>query len=52
MFKNIPEVRLGIVAVSRDCFPIDLVPIPSMCRGEGIPGHGRLHLRGPDHHPV
>ena len=24
MFKNIPEVRLGIVAVSRDCFPIDL----------------------------
>ena len=24
MFKNIPEVKLGIVAVSRDCFPIDL----------------------------
>ena len=22
--KNIPEVRLGVVAVSRDCFPITL----------------------------
>ena len=21
---NIPEVKMGIVAVSRDCFPIDL----------------------------
>ncbi len=24
MFKNIPQVKLGIVAVSRDCFPIQL----------------------------
>ena len=24
MFVNIPEVKLGIVAVSRDCFPIGL----------------------------
>ena len=24
MFANIPEVKLGIVAVSRDCFPIGL----------------------------
>ena len=24
MFKNIPEVKIGIVAVSRDCFPIKL----------------------------
>lgn len=24
MFNNIPEVKLGIVAVSRDCFPIEL----------------------------
>ena len=24
MFANIPEVKLGIVAVSRDCFPITL----------------------------
>ena len=24
MFLNIPKVRLGIVAVSRDCFPIEL----------------------------
>lgn len=23
-FNNIPEVKLGIVAVSRDCFPIAL----------------------------
>ena len=21
---NIPEVKLGVIAVSRDCFPIDL----------------------------
>ena len=24
MFKNIPELKLGIVAVSRDCFPMEL----------------------------
>ena len=24
MISNIPEVKLGIVAVSRDCFPIQL----------------------------
>ena len=24
MIQNIPEVKLGIVAVSRDCFPIAL----------------------------
>ncbi|MBR0319996.1 MAG: fucose isomerase, partial [Clostridia bacterium] len=24
MFKNIPDVKLGIIAVSRDCFPIAL----------------------------
>jgi L-fucose isomerase-like protein len=24
MFKNVPEVKLGVVAVSRDCFPIAL----------------------------
>lgn len=24
MFTNIPEVKLGIIAVSRDCFPIVL----------------------------
>ena len=23
-FQNIPEVKLGIIAVSRDCFPIAL----------------------------
>ena len=24
MFKNIPQVKIGIVAVSRDCFPASL----------------------------
>ena len=24
MFSNIPDVKLGIIAVSRDCFPIAL----------------------------
>ena len=24
MISNIPEVRLGLVAVSRDCFPVAL----------------------------
>ena len=24
MLENIPEVKLGIIAVSRDCFPIQL----------------------------
>lgn len=24
MLENIPEVKLGLVAVSRDCFPITL----------------------------
>ena len=28
---NIPEVRLGIVAVSRDCFPIQLSAKPLPC---------------------
>ena len=30
--KNIPEVKLGIIAVSRDCFPISL----SISRREAI----------------
>ena len=38
MMSNIPEVRLGIIAVSRDCFPIDLSirrreAIVKQCRG-------------------
>ena len=24
MLENIPEVKLGIIAVSRDCFPVQL----------------------------
>ena len=37
--NNIPEVKLGIVAVSRDCFPIDLsirrrAAIKAACKGE------------------
>ena len=38
MMTNIPEVKLGIVAVSRDCFPIALsekrrAAIVEVCRG-------------------
>ena len=38
MMSNIPEVRLGIIAVSRDCFPINLSirrreAIVKQCRG-------------------
>ena len=32
MMTNIPEVKLGIIAVSRDCFPIGL----SIARREAI----------------
>ena len=32
MMSNIPEVKLGIIAVSRDCFPIGL----SIARREAI----------------
>ena len=32
MLSNIPEVKLGIIAVSRDCFPIGL----SIARREAI----------------
>jgi L-fucose isomerase-like protein len=40
--KNIPKVRLGIVAVSRDCFPIELarkrrVQVVAECRKAGLP---------------
>ena len=39
--NNIPEVKLGIVAVSRDCFPAKLSEqrrraVVSACQGEGI----------------
>jgi len=39
--ENIPEVKLGIVAVSRDCFPIELSrsrrdAVVSACRGSKI----------------
>ena len=38
MLQNIPEVKLGIVAVSRDCFPVALSErrrsaIAAACRG-------------------
>jgi L-fucose isomerase-like protein len=41
MFKNIPEVKLGIVAVSRDCFPIQLsekrrVAVAAACAKKNI----------------
>ena len=41
MLTNIPQVKLGIVAVSRDCFIIDLSErrrsaIVSACAGNGL----------------
>ena len=40
--KNIPEVRLGLVAVSRDCFPIELSRsrrqnVMAVCKRKNIP---------------
>jgi L-fucose isomerase-like protein len=40
--KNIPKVKLGIVAVSRDCFPIELsrkrrIQVVAECRKAGLP---------------
>ena len=42
MFQNIPEVKLGIVAVSRDCFPIELshrrrTAIAAVCKERNLP---------------
>ena len=42
MLQNIPEVKLGIVAVSRDCFPIQLsqtrrAAIVKACADKGLP---------------
>ena len=42
MLQNIPEVKLGIVAVSRDCFPIQLsqtrrAAIAKACADKGLP---------------
>ena len=39
---NIPEVKLGIIAVSRDCFPIALsekrrAAIAAACQTKGVP---------------
>jgi L-fucose isomerase-like protein len=40
--KNIPEVKLGIIAVSRDCFPIELsrkrrIKLVEKCKSKKIP---------------
>jgi len=40
--KNIPKVHLGIVAVSRDCFPVELskkrrAQVVAACRKSGLP---------------
>ncbi len=40
--KNIPKVNLGIVAVSRDCFPVELsrkrrIQVVKECRAKNIP---------------
>ena len=41
MLTNIPEVKLGIIAVSRDCFIISLserrrAAIVAACQGKGL----------------
>ena len=41
MLQNIPQVKLGIVAVSRDCFPITLsqtrrAAIVAACKAKGL----------------
>lgn len=46
MFANLPEVKLGIIAVSRDCFPIAL----STQRRQNIVsayGEGRMSAPSP-----
>ena len=40
--QNIPQVRLGIIAVSRDCFPVTLSihrrqTIAALCTKRGLP---------------
>ena len=47
--NNIPEVKLGVVAVSRDCFPITLSQSrrAAVCKACGE--KGLEVLRGPDH---
>jgi len=40
--KNVPEVKVGLVAVSRDCFPIELsqkrrVAVAQACKSQDIP---------------
>ncbi len=42
MMKNIPKVRLGLVAVSRDCFPLELskkrrAALAKECRAKKLP---------------
>jgi len=40
--KNVPEVKLGVIAVSRDCFPIELskrrrVALAKECKAHKVP---------------
>ena len=40
--KNVPDVKVGLVAVSRDCFPIELsqkrrVAVTEACKTQGLP---------------
>lgn len=42
MQRNIPEVKVGIIAVSRDCFPIQLserrrAAVAAACAARGLP---------------
>ena len=39
--KNVPDIRLGIVAVSRDCFPVELsrkrrTAVMAACHGKDV----------------
>lgn len=44
---NIPKVKMGVVAVSRDCFPIALSESLPPRGGRSAPTKGRRDLRMP-----
>ena len=42
--KNMPNVKLGLVAVSRDCFPIELSRKRRVARRQGVPGQEAIPI--------
>lgn len=50
MFENIPKVALGLVATSRDCFPIELSRTRRDAVVEAYRARRRGDLHGADHH--